>query len=296
MRHACTTLLLALLAAGPAPAADGAGAADAVARGAYLVRAAGCKACHTAEGGPAFAGGRALETPFGTFHTPNITPDPETGIGRWSDRDFVRALREGLAPDGSHYYPAFPYTSYTGIRDEDLLAIKAYLFSLPPVRRPNRPHALPFPVSQRWLLGPWKRLFFEPGPLVDDPSRPAWWNRGRYLVRALGHCGECHSPRNLAGAMDEDRFLAGNPDGPEGEVVPNITPDRETGIGRWRVGDLVEVLRSGMLPDGDFVGGAMGEVIDEGTSHLTDADLEAIARYLLSLPPIANPEAPAGGR
>jgi mono/diheme cytochrome c family protein len=261
---------------------------DLVKRGEYLVYAGGCITCHTDEEnqGTLLAGGRALVTPFGTFYTPNITPDRETGIGAWSDTDFIRAFREGLSPNGEHYYPAFPYTAYTGILHEDLLAIKAYLFSLEPVQQPNRLHELPWYVSWRALLTGWKWLNFEPGEFRPDPSRSEEWNRGAYLVRHLGHCAECHTPRDLTGGLKRQWELAGNPQGPEEEVVPNITPDDTTGIGRWSVSDITYFLESGMLPDGDFAGGAMSAVIDDNTSHLSDEDRKAIAIYLKSLPPL----------
>ncbi len=271
--------------------ASGAVAAeDEVARGAYLVRAAGCLSCHTdvKGGGAAFAGGRALKTPFGVFYTPNITPDRESGIGGWSDADFVRALREGVRPDGTHYFPAFPYTSYTGMRESDALALKAYLFSLASVRRENRAHALTPPFGWRFLVGPWKLLFFEPGPLAPDPARSERWNRGAYLVEALGHCGECHTRRNLLGALDREVWMAGTLQGPEGSLAPNVTPDRATGIGDWSAGDIVQLLKTGMKPDLDNVQGAMAEVIDDGLKYLNDDDLAAIAEYVLALEPIHN--------
>ena len=174
---------------------------DAVMHGEYLVRAGGCFSCHTAAGGQKLAGGRALATPFGTFYSPNITPDPQTGIGRWTDAQFVRALREGVRPDGANYFPVFPYPSFTGITDDDALAIKAYLFSRPPVRQQNRPHDVAFPISKRFLQTGWKLLFFTPGPFEPAPERSAAYNRGAYLVSALAHCGECHTPRNFLGAM-----------------------------------------------------------------------------------------------
>ncbi len=259
-------------------------------RGAYLVRAAGCIACHTDDkgGGAALAGGRALKTPFGTFYSPNLTPDRQTGIGGWRDADFVRALRLGLAPDGSHYFPVFPYTSYTRMTEADALAIKAYLDRLAPVRRPNRAHDLVRPFAWRILQWGWKWLFFEPGELKPDPARSESWNRGAYLVEALGHCGECHTPRNLAGGLDRDMWLAGTPDGPDGELVANITPHPETGIGKWSRRDITGLLRTGLKPNFDDVQGSMEEAIEDGLKYLTDADLDAIAEYLLALPPIDN--------
>lgn len=278
-------LLALALAMLPVPAV-----ADEVERGAYLVAAGGCVGCHTVEDGEDadyLAGGRALASPFGTFYAPNITPDVETGIGGFSDEDFLRAFREGVAPDGRHYYPAFPYTSYTGIRDQDLLAIKAYLDSVAPVRRENRAHELAWYASMRWSLGPWKTLFFKPGEFVADPDRDKQWNRGAYLVRHLGHCGECHSPRNAIGVVDASRELAGNANGADGESVPNITP-HDSGIGSWSSGDLSDLLEIGMYPDGDFVGGSMTEVVDHGTARLTADDRAAIIAYLQALPPLPD--------
>ena len=263
---------------------------NAVERGQQIFWAGGCTACHTdrANGGPLLAGGRALKTGFGTFFTPNITPDTETGIGAWSDADFLRAMREGVAPDGHHYYPAFPYTSYAKARRQDLLDLKAYLFSLPPVRRPNRAHELRFPFGWRALLGVWKLLFFDSGAFVPDPARPVEIDRGAYLVTALGHCGECHTARNFLGGFKRGKALAGTPKGPEGTLVPNITPDSETGIGAWSVTDLVFFFRTGFAPGGDDAQGPMREAIDDGLRHLSQEDLEAIAGYLLAQPPQRN--------
>lgn len=272
-----------LLAAAPALAAD----PDVIARGAYLANAADCEACHTdrERGGQPYAGGRALATPFGTFYSPNITPDLETGIGRWSDGQFLRALRDGVRPDGANYFPVFPYPSFTKITDADARAIKAYLFSLSAVRQANRMHDVSFPFSWRFLQNGWKWLFFSPGPFRPAPERSEEYNRGAYLVTALAHCGECHTPRNWFGATEPDRFLAGNPHGPDGKKVPNITPDRETGIGNWSEDNIIGVLTDGHTPDFDFVGGAMAEIV-RNTSRLDDADRRAIAVYLQSLPAI----------
>lgn len=264
-------------------------------RGAYLFAAAGCAGCHTdvKNQGALLAGGRPLDTPFGVFYSPNITPDPETGIGDWSDEDFIRALREGVSPDGDHLYPAFPYTSYSRMTEEDMRALKAYIFSLPPVRQENRPHDLGFPYGWRFLLGAWKMLNFEPGVHTADPGRSDSWNRGAYLVEALGHCGECHTPRDALGGLDGERWLAGTVDGPDGDKVPNITPDEETGIGSWSASQITGVLRTGLLPDGDVVGAGMGEVVENSTSRLTNEDRAAIAEYLQSQQPVANPDARA---
>ena len=196
-------------------------------RGEYLSKAGGCLGCHTVEAKDAkdkpvpYAGGRALKTPFGTFYGPNITPHPQAGIGRWSEADFVRALREGRRPDGAHYFPAFPYPSFTLITDPDLRDLWAYLRSLPQSSRQSEPHDLGFLYRWRFLVGFWKWLFFTPGPFVPDPGRSAVLNRGAYLVQALGHCSECHTPRNFLGGAKKDKFLAGAKD-----IAPNLTPTR----------------------------------------------------------------------
>ena len=262
------------------------GAENIVERGAYLARAGGCFSCHTAPGGEKLAGGRALATPFGTFYSPNITPDLDTGIGRWTDAQFLRALREGIRPDGAKYFPVFQYTSFTGITDSDASAIKAYLFSLPAVRQQNRPHSVAFPFSWRLLQTGWKLLFFTPGPFQPVPDRSAAYNRGAYLVTALAHCGECHTPRNFLGATRSAQQLAGTPDGPDGQLVPNITPDPTTGIGKWDKEDVVELLRTGATPEQGKVKGAMREVVEDGLKYLSEDDLRAIADYLFAQPAI----------
>jgi mono/diheme cytochrome c family protein len=274
-----------LLVAAPARAVE----PDLVARGAYLANAADCVACHTDRDhdGRPFAGGRAIATPFGTFYSPNITPDPDTGIGRWTEAQFLRALRDGVSPDGANYFPVFPYPSFTKITDADALAIKAYLFSLPPVRHANRSHDVSFPFSWRFLQHGWKLLFFDEGRFQPAPERSAAYNRGAYLVTALAHCGECHTPRNWFGATESDRFLGGNPRGPDGKFVPNITPDPQTGIGNWSVEDIVTLLKTGQTPEFDFVGGAMAEVV-KSTARITEGDRRAIAVYLKSVPAIRS--------
>ncbi len=259
----------------------GAGAAD----GEYLFRAAGCLACHTQENGAALAGGRAFDTPYGTFYSPNITPDPETGIGRWSRAQFVAALRHGTAPDGSAYYPVFPYTSYRLMSETDAGAIFDYLKTLPATRQANRDHELPWWLA-RWMMKLWQWW------VLDEPPAPpadSQLSRGHYLVNALGHCGECHTPRKLAGLMDHTRFLSGTSDGPEGEKIPNITPHRDHGIGKWDADDLEYFLETGELPDGDYTGSLMAEVVDNTTGRLNTSDRRAMARYLLSLPALPGP-------
>ncbi len=260
-------------------------------KGEYLFRAAGCYACHTrpVSGARPLAGGRALETPFGTFYSPNITPDPTHGVGNWRLSDFARALRLGEAPDGSHYFPSFPFPSYSGMQDQDLADLWAYLQGVDPVPEPNLEHELDFPFGFRFLAGVWKWLFFESGAFQPDSAKDALWNRGAYLARHLGHCGECHTPRNALGALQDDRHFAGTLEGPDGKKVPNITPHAGDGIGEWSESDITFFLQLGVMPDGDVAGGAMEDVIREGTGHLTEEDRKAIAAYLKSLPEHPGP-------
>ncbi len=281
------TLILLLLVLTPA---DALAEADAIERGEYIFNAAGCAGCHTdlKGNGPLLAGGRPLETPFGRFYGPNITPDPQHGIGAWTDEQFVTALKTGVSPAGKPYYPAFPFTSFNRAKPEDLLDLKAYIFSLPPVAQPSRAHELRFPFGWRPLLWGWRMLNFKPATFAEDPNQDVQLNRGRYLVDTLTHCGECHTPRNALGATDADRRMAGTVAGPEGQTVPNISPHPDTGIGAWSVADLTSLLKSGLTPEFDSVGGSMGEVVEQSTSRLLDEDLEAIAMYLLSLPSIDN--------
>ena len=250
------------------------------------MHAGGCIACHIgASRSPTdLSGGLALESPFGTFYAPNITPDRATGIGAWSLADFKRAMRHGASPAGDAYYPAFPYLAYSGITERDLEDLHAHLRTLAPVAKANRPHELPWYLN-RVTMRIWQWLFFTPAAHDEDAFGDPVVARGAYLVRHLGHCGECHTPRNVLGVPDIAAELAGNPDGPEDSPVPNITPQRDEGIGKWTEADIVYFLSDGMLPDGDFAGGTMGEVIDYNTSHLTDADRRAIATFLRSLPP-----------
>jgi len=255
-------------------------------RGAYLAKAGGCLACHTAEakGSTEFAGGHPLKTPFGTFYGPNITPDSKAGIGSWSEADFIRAMRHGRRPDGANYYPAFPYPSYTKIADNDLKDLFAYLRSLPPSAQPSKPHELHLPFRFRFVLWFWKFLFFKPGPLLDDANQTPAINRGAYLVQALGHCGECHTPRNVLGGPIKDRLFAGGR-GPENKRVPNLTPTR---LKSWSDADLRGFLQTGDTPDGDSANETMAEVIQNTTSKLTPDDLAAMVAYLRALPPLAE--------
>lgn len=197
-------------------------------------------------------------------------------------------MREGVGPDGRHFFPAFPYPSYTGMTDADIRDLYAYLLAQPPASTANKPHQIDFPFGFRPLMGIWNRLYLKRGPLRPDPARSPEWNRGAYLVQALGHCGECHTPRNALGALDWERPLAGNENGPEGGAVPNLTTDPETGIGRWSAKDITYLLETGLKPDGDEVGAAMGEVVEASTGKLSAEDRDAIATYLKSLPPIRH--------
>jgi len=254
-------------------------------RGEYLAKAGGCLGCHTVEAKEGskdkpvpFAGGRELKTPFGTFYGPNITPHPEAGIGRWTEADFMRAMREGRRPDGANYFPAFPYPSFTLISDADLRALWAYLRSLPQSNRPSEAHDLGFLYRWRFLVNVWKWMFFTQGPLAPDASRSAQLNRGTYLVQALGHCGECHTPRNFLGGPKKDRFLGGAKD-----VAPNLTPTR---LKTSSDAELRNFLTTGLTADGDVPAKEMGEVIANTTSQLTPDDLSALIAYLRSLPPL----------
>jgi mono/diheme cytochrome c family protein len=261
-------------------------------QGEYVFRLANCGGCHTAtsEDAVPLAGGRKLETSFGAFYSPNITPHIKHGIGLWGLSDLARALRHGVSPDGSDYYPVFPYPSYSGIRDEDLLALMAYLRRVPKSDRPNQPHDLPWYLSFRIENYFWKLLFLSPEPFEPRSDKSAEWNRGAYLVNVLGHCGECHTSRNRFGARIASRHLAGNPDGPEGKAVPNITPHEEDGIGAWSDYDIREYLKEGLTPEGDVAGGVMAEVIEDSLSFLTRADADAIVTYLRSVPALTSPD------
>jgi mono/diheme cytochrome c family protein len=253
-------------------------------RGQYLAKVGGCVGCHTEDKKDAtpFAGGRALKTPFGTFYGPNITPHPEAGIGRWTEADFMRAMRFGERPDGANYFPAFPYPSFTRTIDEDLRDLWAYLHTLSPNSRANQAHDLRFPFGWRALVSAWKWLFFTPGPFASDTQRTAIVNRGAYLVEALGHCGECHTPRNFLGGPKRGRVLAGGK-GPDAKRVSNLTPTR---LKKLSDAELKDFLQTGMTADGDVAAEAMGEVVRNTTSQLTAEDLTAVIAYLRSLPPL----------
>lgn len=296
-RRAWLAVLLFGWASTPAAAEVSADLAQLRQRGAYVLRASGCVTCHTDEEnkGQLLAGGRALETPFGTFYSPNITFDRKHGIGAWQAQDFFRALRHGVAPNGSSYYPVFPYTSYTHMRREDMFALWAHLASVPTSARENTPHELVWYMRFRVANRMWKLLFFEPGVFQPDDKRSKSWNRGAYLAKAMAYCGECHTPRTSLGNLDNDLAYAGAKNGPEGESVPNITPDKKTGIGDWSRSEIVEYLSEGLLPDGDYAGGLMADVIDDGLAYLTQEDLQAIADYIMTLPAIRHEITDDGG-
>ena len=258
-----------------------------LARGEYVLRISGCSHCHTSENGEHLAGGRALETPFGIFYTPNITSHKTAGIGAWSADEFTRALHQGVAPDDSDYYPAFPYTSYTRMSAEDVRALHAYILSLPASEQPNRDHELAWFLEWRLAAWAWKWLFFNAGEFQPSPEQSAQWNRGAYIAEAMGQCVECHTPRNPFGALIADMAYAGNAEGPDDELVPNITPHEGTGIGDWSRDDLELFLKFGEYPDGEYVAGSMDPVI-EGLQHLTPDDRDALIDYLRALPPIEN--------
>jgi mono/diheme cytochrome c family protein len=255
-------------------------------RGEYLSKAAGCIGCHTETRKDAqpYAGGRALKTAFGTFYGPNLTPHPQAGIGAWTEADFIRAMREGKRPDGSNYFPAFPYPSFTRISDGDLKDLWAYLRSLKPNAQPSKPHELGFLYRWRFLVTFWKWLFFEPGALTADPSKSEPVNRGRYLTDALGHCGECHTPRNFFGGPRKSRYLGGAKLGDDVNS-PNITPTR---LKKYGASELRDILTTGLYPDGDIMGETMSEVVKNTTSQLIAPDLDALIAYLLSVPPLPD--------
>ena len=259
-----------------------------LANGRTMFIAGGCSGCHASAGDDKsrLGGGLALETRFGTFYVPNISSDPRDGIGAWSEADFVTALSRGTSPDGRHYYPAFPYTSYQRMRLDDLRDLFAYLKTLPPVSGTVRDHDLPFLFGFRRAVGLWKLLYADGKPFVPDPAKSATLNRGAYLVEGPGHCAECHSPRSFLGGIIAAQRFAGGPN-PEGKGwIPNIT---QKDLGDWSEKDIAYLLESGQTPDGDSVGGSMTEVVRH-TSQLAADDRTAIAAYIKSLPPVEGPK------
>jgi mono/diheme cytochrome c family protein len=269
--------------------ADLAGA-DLVARGEYLTRAADCAACHTAPEGRSFSGGLAFKLPMiGTLYSTNITPDPETGIGAWSDDEFVRALHEGIGKDGERLYPAFPYTSYTLMTRSDALAIKAYLFSLKAIKSTPPPNDVSFPFNQRYLMTFWNVLFKPGHRFQPNADQSTEWNRGAYLVEALGHCGDCHTPRNILFGLKSHQKFAGALI--QGWKAYNITPDVKWGIGAWSDAQLEGYLAHGHADGRSSASGPMAEVVDNSLRFLTDVDISAMATYLKSVPAVSD----AGG-
>jgi len=265
--------------------------ASLVERGQYLARAADCEACHTAEGGQPFAGGRAIVLPFGTLYSTNITADRQSGIGDYSDADFLRAMHQGIARDGTRLYPAMPYAAYTYMTDADALAIKAYLFSLAPVSTPRQPSTFGFPYNQRWLMSFWS-LFFNPDVRFQPNSgRSPEWNRGAYLAEAMAHCGECHTPRNPLFALDNRRKFSGAVQA--GWRAYNVTSDRNTGVGSWSADDLKSFLGAGHASGRGTAGGPMGEAVDLSLRYLTPGDVSALVAYLVTVPPVSTPDLPA---
>jgi len=257
---------------------------DLVRRGKYLTQAADCEVCHTTVDGQPFAGGRAFPTPFGILYSPNITADRDTGIGSWTDADFLRAVHRGIAKDGAPLYPAFPYESYTLLVDDDVRAIKAYLFSLPTVHATPPPNRLKFPFNQRWLMSIWSAFYNPNQRFRPHEDRSPEWNRGAYLAEGLAHCGDCHTPRNLAEAPDNRRKFAGTV--ASGWFAYNITPDPVSGVGAWTDAALEEYLRSGHASGHGSAGGPMGEEVEVSLSPLVPADLRALIAYVRSVPAI----------
>lgn len=265
--------------------------ASLVERGEYLARAADCMVCHTAAGGKEYAGGLGFKLPFGTLYSTNITPDKETGIGNYTDQEFLNALHRGTRRDGARLYPAMPYTSYTYVTDADALAIKAYLFSLEPVRAVPPVNTLAFPFNQRWAMAFWSVLF-NPGKRFEpDTSQSPEWNRGAYLTEALAHCGECHTPRNLAFALDNRKKFGGAVTA--GWRAFNISSDKATGLGNWKDDDIVSYLSIGHAPGHGTASGPMGEAVDHSFSKLAPEDIKAVVAYLRTVPATASADLPA---
>lgn len=262
-----------------------------IARGAYLAKAGNCAACHTARGGAEMAGGPGIGTPFGTLHASNLTPDKETGLGAWSADAFWRAMHHGRSRDGRLLYPAFPYANYTLVTRADSDAIFAFLRGLPPVRQSNKPHDLRFPYNLQASLAVWRALYFRAATHEDEPGQTAEWNRGRYLVRGLGHCVACHASRNALGAIVDDIELSGGLIPMQNWYAPSLASAAEAGVSHWRTEDVVALLRTGVARQGTVLG-PMAEVVFRSTQYLSDADARAMAVYLQALPQV-KPEVTA---
>ena len=264
-----------------------------IALGRYLALAGNCAGCHTARGGAPYAGGRAVETPFGNVYASNLTSDPATGLGAWTAADFWRALHHGKSRDGKRLYPAFPYPNYTRVTRDDADALFAYLRTLAPVNQRNREHDLRFPYNQRWLLAGWRALYFKPGVYQAASGQDAEWNRGAYLVQGLGHCNACHTGRDVLGGSNLKADLAGGMIPMLNWYAPSLTSDVEAGLGNWEVAHIVELLKVGVGARGS-VYGPMAEVVYNSLQHLNDADVRAMAVYLKALPQ-THAAADAGG-
>jgi mono/diheme cytochrome c family protein len=286
MRTIPGVLLVVLgLLAGPASAQS----PDAAVRGRYVFGATGGCGCHTVAKQPVNAGGRRYDGPFGTVYSTNITPDRQTGIGAWTDEQIIAAIRLGRRPNGERLLPVHPFPVFNGMAEGDLRDLVAFLRTVPPVTRPSQPKRIAVPLFESVFLPAWLAAF-APRETPPPAAPTSGLARGEYLVKAVGHCGECHTPRTVTMATDTSRFLGGNPNGPEKSQVPNITPDPSTGL-TWSVEEIAEYLGTGNKPDGDVAGGLMGEVIEgtlAGYRHLTEADRLAIARYLKSIPPVRH--------
>lgn len=264
---------------------------DALARGKYLTEAADCEACHTADGGKPFAGGRPFDTPFGTIYTPNITPDREDGIGSWTDADFLRALHQGINKAGQHLYPAFPYASYTYLTDADVLAIKAYIFSLPAQKGRPPANTLVFPFNIRGLMAIWSWLYNPDTRFRPVPTRSATWNRGAYLAEALAHCGECHTPRTLLESLDNRHKFAGGFS--EGWRAYNLTSDKDSGLGAWTTAQLTNYLKTGHTGNRGSAFGPMALAVHLSFQKLEPSDIDAIVEYVRSIPAVSTPDLPS---
>lgn len=272
-----------------------------ITRGEYLFNASSCGLCHSPDKAKPLAGGKELSTAFGVFYSTNISKDKKTGIGTWSEKDFIQALRHGIAPDGEYFYPVFPYTNYSKLTDSDILAIRAYIYSLPAVEQKNIPHKLVFPFNKRSLLYVWRAFNFirvskpnpenfllAKGPFVSISERDIEWNRGAYLVEGALHCTVCHTPRNSLGSLLTNKWMSGSIESGETFPAPNITPDYDTGLRNWDANDWMRFLNLGETPQGHRVTGEMRKIIRYGTSQLTETDKKAVAKYLMSIKPVAN--------
>lgn len=271
------------------------------ARGKYLFQLSSCLSCHTVDSKKPLAGGKAMQSPYGTFYSPNISSDIKTGIGAWSAADFLRALREGVSPSKHYYYPAFPFTNYSKLSDEDILSIRAYIMSLKPIENPNRPHEIQFPFNQRFLLSLWRPLFFPKisrqnflnyklaqGPFQNIADHDLEWNRGAYLVEGALHCTVCHTPRNSSGGLIAKQWMAGARFSADSVYAPNITSDRGSGLYAWTASNWDHFLATGQKPNGEWTGGEMKKLVRSATAKLTPVDKSAVIHYLMSLEPVRS--------